>query len=136
MSDYYAMGPDQEAHLARVLEEFRRLFNLECGWVRDGELDHVRAGTTYALRSLIHFLEAQHWNEHGRGYPGTEALRQDVEAYLVSKYRSGQREHGGLLCDKPGMTVNAIAEQLDAVVYGLTRDEQLRGRPSRITGRD
>jgi len=78
-SDYYAMGPDNHAHLQRILDR----------------------------------------------------LNVDITA----KYEAGQAEHGGLLCEKPGMLEAAYSEVLDLAVYLLTLMEQ-RDTARRITGRD
>lgn len=58
-------------------------------------------------------------------------LTQDIDA----KYRAGQRDHGGILPEKPGMLQQAYAEVLDLAVYLLTALEQ-QERGARITGRD
>ncbi len=52
-----------------------------------------------------------------------------------AKYENGQRDHGGLMCEKPGMLQHAIEEALDLVAYLYTlQEQQERGRA--ITGRD
>ncbi len=52
-----------------------------------------------------------------------------------AKYEAGQNEHGGVMCEKPGMLSHAIAEALDLIAYLYTLQEQQdAGRT--ITGRD
>lgn len=52
-----------------------------------------------------------------------------------AKYEAGQSEHGGLMCEKPGMLEHAIGEALDLVAYLYTLKEQ-RDSKRTITGRD
>jgi hypothetical protein len=51
-------------------------------------------------------------------------IQDHVVSKLRAKYRTGQREHGGNLWEKPGLLEEALNEAIDQVIYLSTLIEQ------------
>jgi hypothetical protein len=52
-------------------------------------------------------------------------IKTTVAELIDTKYRAGQKEHGGTLWLKPGLLDEAINEVIDLAVYLLTLKEQI-----------
>jgi hypothetical protein len=54
-----------------------------------------------------------------------DTIKTQITELIDTKYRAGQKEHGGTLWQKPGLLDEAIKEVVDLAVYLLTLKEQI-----------
>jgi hypothetical protein len=63
-----------------------------------------------------------------------QKIKTEISQLIDSKYRAGQKQHGGSLFHKAGLLDMAVEEIVDLVVYILTLKQQLIGEYKVIKG--